>query len=129
MHKNFLIIAAFLGGLSVILGAFTAHALKEVLTEQSLTMFETGVRYQFYHVFALLAVGILYKEFGNRLLSWSGILFLLGILFFSGSLYTLAFFPQLIVPIFKWYYLVTPLGGLCFILGWLFLVLALAVKR
>jgi uncharacterized membrane protein YgdD (TMEM256/DUF423 family) len=128
MHKKFLIIAALLGALSVILGAFTAHELKEVLTEQSLTMFETGVRYQFYHVFALLAVGILYKEFGNRLLNWSGILFCLGIVFFSGSLYTLAFFPQLIVPAFKWYYLITPLGGVCFISGWLLLAFSIIKK-
>jgi len=128
MHKKFLIIAALLGGLSVILGAFTAHELKEVLTVQSLSMFETGVRYQFYQVFALFAVGILYKEFTNKWISRSGILFCLGIFFFSGSLYFLAFFPDLITPGFKWFYLITPLGGLCFILGWIFLAIGLSKK-
>ncbi|MEI9934133.1 MAG: DUF423 domain-containing protein [Ferruginibacter sp.] len=63
MHKGFLTTAALLGALSVMLGAFAAHTLKEVLSTDSLTIFETGVRYQFYHVFALLTVGILYKRF------------------------------------------------------------------
>jgi uncharacterized membrane protein YgdD (TMEM256/DUF423 family) len=128
MHRKFLIIAALLGGLSVILGAFTAHKLKEVLTEQSLSIFETGVRYQFYHVFALFAVGILYKEFTNKWLFRSGILFCLGIFFFSGSLYFLAFFPELITSGFKWLYLIAPLGGLCFIVGWIFLAIGLSKK-
>jgi uncharacterized membrane protein YgdD (TMEM256/DUF423 family) len=128
MHKKFLIITALIGALSVTLGAFTAHELKEVLTEQSLSIFETGVRYQFYHVFALFAVGILYKEFANKWIRRSGILFCLGIFFFSGSLYFLAFFPDLIAAGFKWLYLITPLGGLCFILGWLFLAVGLSKK-
>ncbi len=75
MHKKFIITAAFVAALAVILGAFGAHALKEKLSPESLQTFETGVRYQFYHAFALLAVGILYKDFTGKLLQWAGILF------------------------------------------------------
>jgi uncharacterized membrane protein YgdD (TMEM256/DUF423 family) len=128
MHRKFLIVAALLGGLSVILGAFAAHTLKEQLTEHALAIFETGVRYQFYHVFALFAVGILYKEFANKWLYRSGILFCVGIFFFSGSLYFLALFPDLITVGFKWFYLITPFGGLCFISGWILLAIGLSKK-
>src|ERR1700755_1712211 len=103
MHRKFLIIAALLGGLSVILGALAAHKLMQLLNAESLSMFEIGVHYQFYHVFALLAVGILYKEFANKWISRSGILFCFGIFFFSGSLYFQAFFADLITPGFRWF--------------------------
>jgi len=63
MHKGFLKIAAVLGLIAVALGAFGAHGLKNVVSAQAVATFETGVRYQFYHVFALIAVALLYKEF------------------------------------------------------------------
>jgi len=129
MHRGFLITAALLGALSVILGAFAAHGLKEIVSTEQLAIFETGVRYQFYHAFALLAVGILYKEFPNRFLSWSGKLFCIGIIFFSGSLYALTLYSGEISPTFKWIYLITPLGGLCFIVGWLLLAVAIIKKN
>jgi uncharacterized membrane protein YgdD (TMEM256/DUF423 family) len=129
MHKKFLTIAALLGALSVILGAFTAHALKAILDAGQLTIFETGVRYQFYHAFALLAVGILYKEFPNKYLRWAGNLFCLGILFFSGSLYFLTLFHVEVTSSFKWLFLITPLGGLCFIIGWVLLAAAILKKE
>ena len=87
MHKGFLKTAALLGSLSVMLGAFAAHGLKQILLPDELQIFETAVRYQFYHVFALLAVGILYKEFSKKLMQWAGKLFIAGIILFSGSLY------------------------------------------
>ena len=129
MHRGFLITAALLGALSVILGAFAAHGLKEIVSTEQLAIFETGVRYQFYHAFALLAVGILYKEFPNKFLSWSGKLFCVGIIFFSGSLYALTLYNGEISPAFKWIYLITPLGGLCFIVGWLLLAAAFIKKN
>ena len=121
MHKGFIKTAAILGFLSVILGAFAAHALKELLSDYAVNIFETGVRYQFYHVFALLAAGILYKEFPNQFIKWSGIFFITGIILFSGSLYFLTYVKGTIMPGYKWIGPITPIGGLFFILGWLFL--------
>ena len=121
MHKGFIKTAAILGFLSVILGAFAAHALKELLSDYAVNIFETGVRYQFYHVFALLAAGILYKEFPNKFIKWSGIFFITGIILFSGSLYFLTYVKGTVMPGYKWIGPITPIGGLFFILGWLFL--------
>lgn len=121
--------AALLGGLSVALGAFAAHGLKQRLgtTEpEAITTFQTGVQYQMYHALALLAVGILFEKFSTPVLRRAGSCFLWGILFFSGSLYAItacklagAAVPRFIGPI-------TPVGGLFFIAGWLLLFLAIA---
>ena len=83
MHKGFIKTATLLGALSVALGAFGAHALKQQVSDYAVNIFETGVRYQFYHVFALLAIGILYKELPNRFIKSAGILFIAGIILFS----------------------------------------------
>ena len=120
MHKGFLTTAALTGALSVILGAFAAHGLKHVLAADNLQVFETAVRYQFYHVFALLAVGILYKEFPGKGLTWAGKLFITGMVLFSGSLYVLCFVKQNAIPM-NWIGAVTPFGGAAFIGGWILL--------
>lgn len=120
MHKNFLSIAAFIGALSVLLGAFGAHSLKTVLTNESLNVYETGVRYQFYHVFALALTGILYKTYPNKSLVRAGWLFILGMIFFCGSLYLLTY-GTAIGTSFTWAGPITPLGGFFFILGWIYL--------
>jgi uncharacterized membrane protein YgdD (TMEM256/DUF423 family) len=86
------------------------------------------VRYQFYHVFALLATGILYKDFPNKFMTWAGHLFIAGILLFSGSLYLLCYVKQASLPL-NWVGAITPFGGACFIAGWLFLFAALAKKN
>lgn len=127
MHKGFLKTAALLGALSVILGAFAAHGLKKILTTDDLQIFETAVRYQFYHVFALLAVGILYKEFPGKLMAWAGKFFIAGIILFSGSLYLLCYVKYNQLPL-NWLGAITPFGGAAFIAGWVLLFLA-AVKR
>ena len=129
MHKGFLRIGALLGALSVILGAMAAHKLKDILSENQLSIFNKGVQYQFYHVFALIAVGILFEKLNQKLLTVAGLFFCLGILFFSGSLYFLSLFTGTISDSFKWLYLVTPLGGICFIAGWLWLFAALVKKN
>lgn len=121
MHKGYIKTAAILGALSVALGAFAAHTLKGVVSDYALEIFETSVRYQFYHVFALLAVGILYKEFPNKTIVWAGRLFIGGIILFCGSLYILAAIKAAVQPGYDWIGAITPLGGLCFILGWIFL--------
>lgn len=111
-NKN-LTLAAILGMLAVIFGAFGAHALKEKLGVEDLKTFETGVRYQIIHVLVLLLVNM-YADFSQKVKNTISLFFFLGILFFSGSLYvitTLQIDPKTI-----WF--ITPLGGLFFILGW-----------
>ena len=127
MHKRFLKIAALTGALSVMLGAFAAHGLKNLLSAVNLQVFETAVRYQFYHVFALLAVGILYKEFPGKLMAWAGNLFVAGMILFSGSLYLLCYVKHASIPL-NWLGAITPFGGAAFIAGWVMLFLAI-IKR
>jgi uncharacterized membrane protein YgdD (TMEM256/DUF423 family) len=113
-------LGALLGALAVILGAFGAHKLKLVLTPEQLQTFETGVKYHFYHVFAIAIVGLLWLKFPTSGFLWSGWFFVIGIVLFSGSLYLLAnkgtlnlsSFTGLIGPL-------TPIGGLFFIIGWI----------
>ena len=124
MHKGLLVTATLLGALSVALGAFGAHALKQSLSEQSLNTYETAVRYQFYHVFALALAGILRGYFPGGRIRFAGILFICGIFLFSGSLYLLVALPQL-----RWLGAITPLGGLCFIGGWIMLAWGIGAKR
>ena len=119
MHRSFIITAALLGALSVALGAFGAHGLKQVLGEKSLAIFETAVRYQFYHVFALALTAIVYRDYPRKVTRYAGMLFITGIILFSGSLYLLVAFPQ-----FPWLGAITPLGGVCFISGWIALGVA-----
>ena len=127
MHKGFIKTAALLGALSVALGAFAAHGLKKIYTPDNLLVFETAVRYQFYHVFALLAVGILYASFSGKLLEWTGRLFIAGMILFSGSLYALCYVKYSEMPL-NWIGAITPLGGVCFIAGWLLLFFAVFKK-
>ena len=125
MHKQYLVTAAWLAAFTVALGAFGAHGLKAILTPASLATFETGVRYQFYHVFALAITGMLWKEYPGKLLLMAGRFFILGILFFSGSLYLLTFLTVQGISDFLWVGAITPLGGLFFILGWFLLGLSI----
>jgi uncharacterized membrane protein YgdD (TMEM256/DUF423 family) len=118
MHKLFLKISIIMAALSVVLGAFGAHALKDFLDERHLQIFETGVKYQFYHSLGMIIATILYKEFSNSSILWCCRLFLIGVILFSGSLYTLACFNGL----YSWIGIVTPFGGLSFILGWMMLL-------
>ncbi len=124
MNRQIIITASVLGMLGVIAGAFAAHGLKQYLTPQQLEIWHTGVQYQFYHVFALLFVGIIAKANNNKLLTLSYYLFVYGIVFFSGSLYLLA-----CRDLIGWGWLnimgpITPIGGLLFIAGWFTLALA-----
>lgn len=121
MIKIILSCAAFSAMLSVVLGAFAAHGLKSRLTESLLSTFQTGVQYQMYHSLALILLVILYRQIPQSLLLYSAGFMLAGIVLFSGSLYMLALTQV------KWFGPITPLGGVCFIIGWALLVAA-AVK-
>jgi uncharacterized membrane protein YgdD (TMEM256/DUF423 family) len=118
MHKKFIAIGALLAGIAVVLGAFAAHSLKAVVSTESLAVFETGVRYQMYHAFAIIIVGILYNENNSKTLLLAGKLFIVGILIFSGSLYLLTALRTIQANNFLWVGAVTPLGGVAFITGW-----------
>ncbi len=112
-------ITAVLGALAIILGAFGAHGLKEIISGEMLTIFETGVKYHFYHVLAMLALVGFCRS--NRLpkpvpficFSW-----LFGILVFSGSLYILS------ISGIRWLGAITPIGGVAMIIGWLWLAVS-----
>ncbi|WPP00199.1 DUF423 domain-containing protein [Pseudomonas sp. HR96] len=118
MLRSFLMLAAFFGFTGVGLGAFAAHGLKNRLNDEYLAVFHTGVTYQLFHTMALLAVALLAVHLPGRLMLWAGILFTLGIILFSGSLYALTLSGVSKLGI------ITPFGGLCFLLGWLCLGLA-----
>lgn len=128
MNKKFIQAAALSGALAVMLGAFAAHSLKEKFTADVLQVFETGVRYQFYHVFALLAAGLLYKEYRGKYLKWSGNFFIIGQILFSGSLYLLCYTKYAGLSM-NWLGAITPLGGVAFIAGWLLLFMAMLKKN
>ena len=121
--KKFLSIGAISGALAVITGAFGAHALKNIISFDMMEVYKTGVQYHFYHTFAILAVGILMKNNVTKYLKWSGWLFVLGIILFSGSLYALA------ISNIKSIGIITPFGGLAFIAGWICLLVHVMKSR
>ncbi|MFJ7108112.1 DUF423 domain-containing protein [Pseudomonas sp. NPDC098740] len=118
MLRGFLMLAAFFGFTGVALGAFAAHGLKNRLSAEYLAIFHTGVTYQLVHTLALLGVALLATQIPGRLITWAGASFAIGILLFSGSLYLLT-----VTGISK-LGIVTPFGGLAFLVGWFCLGLA-----
>jgi uncharacterized membrane protein YgdD (TMEM256/DUF423 family) len=118
MDRTFLLIGSVLGFLGVVFGAFGAHALRSRLSVEMLAVFETAVRYQMYHTFALLIVAAAIGRIGDAsLLVMAGWFFFAGILLFSGSLYALAFTNVGMLGA------LTPVGGLLFLIGWGCLIL------
>ena len=114
---NFLVIGAISGCLVVILGAFGAHGLKDILDEYGKSIYEKAVLYHMFHTMAILVLGLIEKIQPEMQLSLAGWAFLIGIILFSGSLYILA------VTGFKWMGMITPFGGVFFIIGWVLLFL------
>lgn len=129
MHRGFLKVGILLGLFSVILGAFGAHFLKQHFPDNIVNTFETAVRYQFYHSFALLINGILYKEFPNNEIRRAGRNFIGGIILFCGSLYLLIIINLNHNIHFNWIGSITPVGGVLFIAGWLKLFLGLKKEK
>lgn len=121
MNKKILITASVLGLMSVVLGAFGAHGLKELISTESLQTFETGVRYQMYHAILLLFVGsnTIITQKTKRLIFY---FVLIGVLLFSGSIYGLA--TNILTTFdFKNIAIITPIGGLFLILSWILLII------
>lgn len=132
MHRTFLILGALSAALGVAAGAFGAHALRARVEPRLLEVFETAARYQLYHAFALIAVSWMLTRnsgvaatvsgslHGTRVALASGWLFVAGTVFFSGSLYAMTFTGIRALGA------ITPIGGVCFIAGWICLAVAAA---
>jgi uncharacterized membrane protein YgdD (TMEM256/DUF423 family) len=110
--RLFLVTASTFGFLGVALGAFGAHSLKSSLSSEMLSVFETGVRYQMYHAFGLFVAALALQSRESRKIRTAGLLFVAGVILFSGSLYVLAITGILGLGI------ITPAGGVCFLAGW-----------
>jgi len=122
-YRNSLITGIFFAAVGVAVGAFGAHALKDMLADTGRTdTFELAVRYQFYHAFALMITGLLLRAFETPLIKYAASCFLFGILFFCGNLYLLCFTG---IGIFG---AITPVGGLLFIAGWVLLLVGIVKK-
>ena len=124
MNSKYIVTGAIYAMLAVAFGAFGAHALEEQLTESMLATYETGVRYQMYHALGLILIGLIpHSSADRRFLTWSAGLLHAGILIFSGSLYvlTLTGFTKL--------GMVTPIGGVAFIAGWLMMIIAVTRRK
>lgn len=118
MDRLFLMIGSLSAGLSVAAGAFGAHALRARLEPRQLEVFETAARYQMYHALAIVLVAWAATRFTSSLVHVSGWLFLAGTVLFSGSLYAMTFTGIRALGA------ITPIGGVCFIAGWVCLALA-----
>jgi uncharacterized membrane protein YgdD (TMEM256/DUF423 family) len=121
MQKFILLAGAGLAGLSVVIGAFGSHALKGFLeANQRTDTFNIGVTYQFYHSLALLLIGALMFKIPHRFMHYAAWSHIAGIILFSGSLYMLCLTTNT-----KWG-AITPLGGVLFIVGWVFLTISIS---
>lgn len=124
--KFFIQAGALLGALAVALGAFGAHALKAMLESSNrVDTFDTAVKYQFYHAIGLVLIGLLLQNCAvnaERFYHWSGYAFLIGVVIFSGSLYTICFTG------IRAFGAVAPIGGTLMIVGWMLLLLAAGKK-
>lgn len=128
MYKPAIVAGIVLAGLAVVLGAFAAHGLKSMLPPDKIDVFQKGVTYQFYHSFALLIVGIAYASFPSKQLEMAMPLFIGGIICFSGSLYLYPLLEVKNINIPTIGRLITPIGGLLFISGWVSFLLGV-LKR
>lgn len=113
--KIFLILGVINGFLAVALGAFGAHGLEGKLTEKALRTWEKAVTYQMFHTVALFVTGLIGWKLQSGSLSWAGWLFFIGIVLFSGSLYIYS------TTGIKTFAMITPLGGIAFLIGWILL--------
>ena len=128
MNKFFISAGVILAALSVALGAFGAHGLKELVPAESIQTFQTGVQYQMYHALALVLTGVLYEKFPSSVTRLAGKFFIAGIILFSGSLYLLVLLKATETVGLSKIGIITPFGGLSFIAGWIILFFAVRKK-
>ena len=129
MQRTFFRIAAIMAMISVILGAFGAHALKEHISEQSLASFQTATTYMMNHAIAIFIVGKIYRHYKKKSIIWSGGFFVMGIVMFSGSIYLSIVLQYLGYDKLTLVNIITPIGGLMFILGWLMLFVSIPTRE
>lgn len=117
MNRLFLIFAGFFGATAIILGSLASHALNNILSPHDIEIFKLGVQYQMYHVLALFGIAIWLNFQKNRYMLIAGWLFVIGILFFSGTMYSITYLQLPNIG-------TAPIGGFAFIFGWLSLIIA-----
>ncbi|MFA7571894.1 MAG: DUF423 domain-containing protein [Sulfurimonadaceae bacterium] len=115
ISKKFLIMACLLMAIAVSLGAFGAHGLKKIITSDMLSVYQTGVQYQFYHALGLLGVAFIAHVNSTKLVNMAGNLMFTGVMIFSGSLYLL------VILNIKWLGAITPIGGVLMVISWVLL--------
>ena len=125
MHRQFFKIAAFFAALSVIIGAFGAHLLKDLLKPLELSGIQTAATYQMTHSLAIFIVGMMYRHYATKKVILSGYFFIIGIILFSGSIYLRVILNYWGFENSNFVVFFTPLGGASFILGWLTLMMAI----
>ncbi len=124
MQSVFLFLGALSALIGVGMGAFGAHGLKNILSPELLAVYQTGVNYQMWHALGLIGIALMRQQFSeSKLLIWSGWLMLFGILLFSGSLYLLAILNL------KWLGMLTPIGGVSFIVAWVLIAIFASKKQ
>ena len=121
-NRNILFAGAVFMALSVLLGAFGAHALKSRLLPEILLVYKIGVEYQFYHSLGLLLIGLIGFRIESKWINWSGRLLIAGIILFSGSLYSLSISGIKVIGA------ITPIGGFAFVAGWICLAIGILKK-
>ena len=129
MHRIFFKAASFCMLLAVVIGAFGAHWLKQIISSSELESIQTGVTYQVYHSFGLFITGIIFRIYRIERIKYAGYFFLTGIVLFSGSIYLRIMFQHLQLSKSNLIVFVTPLGGLSFILGWLVLMVTIPPSK
>ena len=121
---------AIFGGLGVAAGAFGAHGLQNITSDEKIIHgFQTAVQYQVYHALALLFTALLLERMPHRFIRWAGNCFIIGTVLFSGSLYLLTLFKIEGSGLIRVAGPVTPIGGVFFILGWIMLLVGIMAKK
>jgi uncharacterized membrane protein YgdD (TMEM256/DUF423 family) len=124
MKSGFLFLGAISALIGVGMGAFGAHGLKATLSPEMLTVYQTGVTYQMWHALGLIGIALMRRQVSeSKLLNWAGYLMFFGIVLFSGSLYLLALLNL------TWLGMITPIGGISFLIAWLLIAIFAAQKQ
>lgn len=129
MYKPALTASVLFALIGVITGAMGAHALRPILTGDLMISYETAVKYQFYHSFALAIAGILFQHFPNAWIKRATWAFVTGIILFSGSIYLLVYLKTTAAVGLSGLGILTPIGGLFFMLGWILLLAGIHTRK
>jgi uncharacterized membrane protein YgdD (TMEM256/DUF423 family) len=124
IHRLFFKAATITGLTGVVLGAFGTHLFKPLLLPETFSGFQTASYYQLFHALALLCAGIMYRHYKNKKMQLSGYFFIVGVVLFSGSIYARVFMELLELEKPFVLALITPVGGVFFMLGWLYMFLS-----